>query len=297
MPPAPLAPSRPTQLRRHALGLPLLLVPALARSRTPAEALRIGLVPYLSTRAMVSVFEPLRSHLEARLARPARLFTAADFRALADNARLGEYALALLPPHLARIAVADWRHALVARSALTADLILYARRDAPPALPAGLRGQRIAALDPVSLTSLALQRWLAQQGLQTGRDVFIDHMRSITSAVIAVQRGDAIAVVGSSAQMRDMAPAETADLVPVATLATVPTVAFVAHAAVPPAEVEAWRRAVLDFVPPASADPGLSRTRFIAAALQDFEVVETYAQEARRLLAAPRNPKRRPGAP
>ncbi|MDZ7652662.1 MAG: PhnD/SsuA/transferrin family substrate-binding protein [Burkholderiaceae bacterium] len=293
----PAVRSTPARLRRQALGLPLLLVPALARSSRPREALRIGLVPYLSTRAMVGVFEPLRSHLEARLARPARLFTAADFRALADNARQGEYALALLPPHLARIAVTDWGHALVAGSALTTDLVVYVRRDEPPALPGGLRGQRIATLDPLSLASLALQRSLAQQGLVIGRDVEIDHVRSITSAVIAVQRGDAIAVAGSSAQLRDMAPAETAGLVPVATLATVPTVAFVAHAAVPPAEVEAWRRAVLGFAPPASADPGLSRTRFIEAALGDFDGLESYAQEARRLLAAPRTPPRRPGTP
>jgi phosphonate transport system substrate-binding protein len=297
MPPASPAPSTPAQTRRRALGLGLLLVPGLARSSRPAEALKIGLVPYLSTRAMVGVFEPLRSHLEARLARPARLFTAADFRALADNARQGEYALALLPPHLARIAAADWGHALVARSPLTADLVLYGRRDGLPALPDRLRGQRIATLDPLSLASLALQRWLAKQGLQIGRDVEIDHMRSITSAVIAVQRGDAIAVAGSTAQMRDMAPAETADLVPVATLATVPTVAFVAHAAVPPAEVDAWRRALLGFVPPANADPGLSRTRFIEAALNDFDRVESYAQEARRLLAVPRTPTRRQGTP
>ncbi|MCU0939551.1 MAG: phosphate/phosphite/phosphonate ABC transporter substrate-binding protein [Burkholderiaceae bacterium] len=297
MPSAPAARSTPAQLRRQALGLPLLLVPALARGGLPAEALRIGLVPYLSTRAMVGVFEPLRSHLEARLARPARLFTAADFRALADNARQGAYALALLPPHLARIAVADWGHALVARSALTANLVLFARRDRPLALPDGLRGQRIATLDPLSLASLALQRWLVQQGLVTGREVGIDHVRSITSAVIAVQRGDAIAVAGSTAQLRDLSPAETADLVPVAHLATVPAVAFVAHTAVPPAEVEAWRRAVLDFVPPASTDPGLSRTRFIEAALRDFDGVESFAQEARRLLATPRTSPRRTGTP
>jgi hypothetical protein len=54
---------------------------------------------------------------------------------------------------------------------------------------------------------------------------------------------------------------------------------------------------MLGFVPPASADPGLSRTRFIEAALRDFDGVESYAQEARRLLAAPRQTPRQAGTP
>ena len=58
-----------------------------------------------------------------------------------------------------------------------------------------------------------------------------------------------MAVAGSTAQLRDMAPAETADLVPVAALASVPAVAFVAHAAVPPAEVEAWSESLARHAP------------------------------------------------
>ena len=277
---------------RRRLLAALLLAAGGARARTVPEPLRIGLVPYLSTRAMLGLYQPLRSHVATTLQRPVTLFTAADFRALADHARAGDYPLALLPAHLARLAVLDWGHSFVARSGLMSEAQLIARRGAEPALPDGLRGRRIAAIDPLSIVTLALQRWLEQQGLVVGRDVAIDPLRSIGSAVIAVQRGEAVALVGAIGQLRDLAIGETADLVKIATLAAIPTPAFVAHPSVAPAEVAAWRQALLGFVPPADADPGLSRTPFIAGTVRDFDGIEGYTQAARRLLEVPRLPTR-----
>jgi hypothetical protein len=87
--------------------------------------------------------------------------------------------------------------------------------------------------------------------------------------------------------LRDLSIDETSDLVRIARLATIPTPAFVAHPSIPATAVAAWRTALISFVPPASADPGLSRQPFIAATLQDFDAVEPFAQQARRLLALP----------
>lgn len=281
-------------IRRRLLAtLPAALLAGAAgvaprRVAAQAQPLRIGLAPYLSTRAMIGLYEPLRHHLEDRLQRPVTLFTAADFRALAENARAGEYALALLPAHITRIAVNDWGHTLVARSGLTSEVQLIARRGAEPRLPGDLRGRRIAAIDPLSIVSLVLQRWLAQQGLEVGRDVDIDYLRSIGSAAIAVQSGDAVALAGAIGQLRDLAIGDTSDLVQIATLQSIPAPAFVAHASVGAADVAAWRRALTSFTPPPGADRALSRTPFVEGTLQDFDSVEPYAQQARRLLALPR---------
>jgi phosphonate transport system substrate-binding protein len=269
-----------------------MLAAGCVRAQPPPTELRVGLVPYLSTRAMLGLYQPLRRHLEIELQTPVTLFTAADFRALVENARAGEYALALMPPHLVRIAVADWGHALVARSNSVSEVQLIARRGREPELPAGLRGQRIAALDPLSIGSLALLRWLAEQGLEVGREVQVDYLRSIGSAVIAVQRGDAVALTGATGQLRDLSIDETSDLVRIARLATIPTPAFVAHPSIPLAEVAQWRAALLGFVPPPSADPGLSRQPFVAGSLRDFDSVEDYARVARLMLAQPRPPAR-----
>jgi len=260
----------------------------LPAARAAARALAVGLVPYLSARAMVGVYEPLRLHLAAALSRPVTLFTAADFRALVENARAGAYPLVLLPAHLARIAVEDWGHHLVARSDLVSEVQLIARRGKAPVLPEGLRGQRIAAIDPLSLTALALLRWLGRHGLDVGPDVEVVYLRSIGSAAIAVQRGDAAALAGAIGQLRDFGIEPNADLVTIATVESIPTPAFVAHASVAPDEVKAWRQALTSFVPPVGLEGGLSRQRFVAATLRDFDDVAAYAAQARELLAAPR---------
>jgi phosphonate transport system substrate-binding protein len=288
-------PVRPAALARRALVLGAALGAAGLRAQTPPRDLRLGLVPYLSTRAMLGLYQPLRLHLEAELRGPVTLFTAADFRALAENARSGEYALALLPAHFARLAVEDWGHALVARTWSTSEVHLIAQRERALELPDGLRGQRIAVIDPLSLTVLALLRWLAERGLVPGRDVAIDHVRSAGSAAIAVQRGDAVAMVGAIGQLRDFGISVDSDLIRVATLETIPTPAFVAHPAVPAEQVAQWRRALLGFVPPAGLQGALSTQRFVAADLRDFDRVTPYMAETRRLLALPRPPATRPG--
>jgi len=274
---------RPRLLAAGALGAVLPV-----RTASAVEALDVGLVPYLSARAMVSLYEPLRLHLAAQMRRPVRMFTAADFRALADNARDGAYRLALLPAHLARIAVEDWGHALVARSELVSEVQLIARRGAEPALPDGLRGRRIAVIDPLSLTVLALHHWLARQGLAAGRDLQVVHLRSVGSAAIAVRRGDAVALAGAIGQLRDFGIEPDSDLVTIAAIETIPAPVFVAYKAVSPPEVEAWRQALRGFVPPTGLAGGLSRQRFVAASLRDFDAVARYSAQTRELLAQPR---------
>lgn len=279
---------------RRALVFGAALYASGLRAQPPSRDLRLGLVPYLSTRAMLGLYQPLRQHLEAELKGPVTLFTAADFRALAENTRNGEYALALLPAHFMRVAVEDWGHALVARVASVSEVHLIARRDRSPELPGGLRGQRIAVIDPLSLTVLALLRWLAERGLVPGRDVTIEQVRSAGSAAIAVQRGDAVAMVGAIGQLRDFGIGADSDLVKIATIETIPTPAFVAHPTVPADQVAQWRRALLGFVPPAGLEGALSTQRFVAAELRDFDRVTPYMAETRRLLALPRPPAARP---
>lgn len=249
-----------------------------------ASPLRVGLVPYLSTRALITLYQPLREHLERELQRPVQLYTARDFRTLVLNARAGEYDIALLPPHITRVAVADWGQQFVARFAQTSEVQLVTLPSAELALPDGLRGRHIAAIDPLSITTLVLRRWLAERGLAVGSDVHIRYVHSVSSGVVALERGDAVALVGAIGQFRDVADGGAAQVKVVATLAAIPTPAFVAHRRVPADELARIRQALLEFVPQ-SAGAGISRSPFVTGRVQDFAEVETYAAEVRRLLA------------
>lgn len=278
----------PPSLRRRALcGAAVLALPAARAQIGPAEErapLRVGLVPYLSTRSLITLYQPLREHLERTLQRRTRLYTAHDFRTLALNARDGEYDMALLPPHIARIAVADWGQQFVARFAQTSEVQLVTLPTTALELPADLRGRRIAAIDPLSITTLALRRWLGERGLVVGRDVGVLYAHSIASGVVALERGDAIALVGAIGQFRDIVEGVEGKVKVVAALASIPTPAFVAHAGVPPVDVAQMRQALLAFVPQ-SAGAGISRSPFVTGSVQDFARVESYSAEVRRLLA------------
>lgn len=275
--------------RRRLLRGAASAVLAAAGSRIAAQAanpppLRVGLVPYLSTRALITLYQPLREHLERELQRPVQLYTAQDFRTLALNARDGEYDIALLPPHITRVAVADWGMQVVARFAQTSEVQLVTLPSTELALPDGLRASRIAAIDPLSITTLVLRRWLAERGLIAGRDVDIRYVHSVSSGVAALERGDAVALVGAIGQFRDVVDGGAAQVNVVATLAAIPTPAFVAHRRVPVDELARIRQALIEFVPQ-SAGAGMSRSPFVTGRVQDFAGVETYAVEVRRLLA------------
>jgi phosphonate transport system substrate-binding protein len=277
-------PARRLLLRRIAAAALAASASRIAAQPTGAPPLRVGLVPYLSTRALITLYQPLREHLERALQRPVRLYTAQDFRALAVNARNGEYDIALLPPHIARIAVADWGQRFVARFAQTSEVQLVTLSSTELALPDGLRGQRVAAIDPLSITTLVLRHWLAERGLAVGRDVDIRYVHSISSGMVALERGDAVALVGAIGQFRDAIDGGAAQLKVVASLAAIPTPAFVAHPRVSDDDLARIRQALLGFVPQ-SAGAGISSSPFVTGSVEDFVRVESYAIEARRLLA------------
>ena len=54
--------------------------PVYAAISPPEKPLEVGVVPYLSTRVLVSSYEPLRLYLEQSLHRPVILYTATGFK-------------------------------------------------------------------------------------------------------------------------------------------------------------------------------------------------------------------------
>lgn len=280
--------SRRHLLRRRLLGATgaALLLPRAGRA---AGALRLGLTPYLSTRAMLTIYQPLRDHLAQSLARPVQLFTAADFRALAENTRRGDYDLALLPAHMTLLALNDWRFRLVARVDLSSDVQLMAREPlaAGSDLAGHLRGRRIALLDPLSLSALITLRWLAERGLVAERDVEGIYARSAASAALAVDRGEAAALALTGSQLVELSAELSRPLHRLATIATIPTLSYVAPPAVAPAEAARWREALLAFNPAGRAG-SVAGTRLVEGGVRDFASVEPQAQALRALLTAPR---------
>lgn len=259
--------------------------PSTGASPAPSPALlRVGLVPYLSARAMIGRYQPLRQHLERTLDATVTLYSATDFTALSENARNGEYDLVLLPPHLARIAVNDWGHQFVAHTGLASAVHLLVPRNAPTPSAQDLRGTRIAGIDRLSITTLVLQRWLQDHGLVPGRDVHIEFVRSVTTAVVAVERGEAGSMVAATGMLRDLAENPDSKIRVAFQIAEIPTPAFVARPGLPAALVTRLREALVAFEPDSSGKGGLSLAPFRPGNVRDLDSVEPYSEAARKLL-------------
>lgn len=264
---------------------------AAGRLSASETAVRVGLVPYLSTRAMLNVYEPLRRHLEAQIGRPVEFYTAASFAALTDNARSPSQPFTLMPMHLALLATTDGGCLLVARSTQESNVHLWAPKRLGALQGTALRGLRVAVIDPLSIATLQFERWRSSAGLDDALPTRV--FPGLNSAVMAVARGEADLVVAATGQLRDLPGQDLEEFVSVATLGSVLTPAFVAQRDTPAALVAAFRSGLLSYRPaprPAQGG-GASSALWVEGSARDFEPYKAMAAQAR-LLLAPGRPGR-----
>ena len=192
--------------RLGAAGAAALGLPAARGQPDPSAPLTLALAPFLSPAALFVAFEPLRAHLQQRLARPVELVSSRDFRSHTLSTQRGEHDVAQLPAHLARLAMLAWGWQLLAVPDAPGVVIVAVRDGGPVLAPAALRGRTVAMLDPLSLTATVGRRWLQQQGLADA--VTVQTLPSINSMLFALERGEVDAFVAADTQLRSL-PAAT----------------------------------------------------------------------------------------
>lgn len=243
------------------LGAVLALwAPLAAQADTPAgEApLHLGVVPYLSARALVQLYHPLQEHLERELQRPVRLVTATDYATFLDKTTRQQYDVVATSPALARLAQRDAGWQPLARPVEPMQLLLVVREDSPVRELAQLRGQPIAGADPLSTLTLAGQRALAVRGL-AGADLRLRATGSHANALAVLQQGGAAAALTTVTALRQVGPALARGLRVLAPLDSTTPLLFMAAPSLPAAQTEAVRQALLAF--PTSGPAG---QRFVA---------------------------------
>ncbi len=245
--------------------------------------LRIGLAPYLSPAALLAAFRPMREHLERRLSRPVEMVTAKDFAALIDATRRGDYDAALLPAHIARLAVADWRFEPLANVPEPVVVQVLVRAGGPINGLADLRGGRAGMLDALSLTATVGRQWLQEQGLAASVTVLA--LPSINSALIALDRGDVEMVVAGASQLVTL-PASTPRTERVlATVREIPGPVYVGHPRLAPAELAGLRAALAAYRPDASRPTTTTNAVLQPVTAEQLAPLEPFAAQARRALA------------
>jgi phosphonate transport system substrate-binding protein len=179
---------------------------SLSAHAAPDAPFRVGVLPTLSTKLLLTNYQPLRTYLERELQRPVELFTAPDFKRFHQETLAGDFDLVVTAPHLARLAQLDAGFQPLATYLSANRAVLITPKAKPIGKIEELRGRNLAVFDPLALIILQAQEWLEDQGLVAGRDYQKTVFPSHSSVALAVQQGSNSLGVISPAGMKQLPP-------------------------------------------------------------------------------------------
>lgn len=235
---------------RRFVGILLLCVAAAAGAQAPQPAqapLSLGVLPNVSARVNLATYQPVREHLEKELGRSVEIGTAVDFRAYTERAIKGDFQWAVMPPNIGRMLQADagWIPVLIYEPGVPAVLVAGAGN--PSDGVDQLRGKALALANPQSLVALRGLQWLAEQGVQSGRDFQLRLAANDDSLGFLIASGEAPLAMMSMGEFRSKPEAVRAKLRLVREFARLPGFLVMMNPALPAAEAERLRKAMVDF--------------------------------------------------
>ncbi len=261
----------------------LALAPAWAAT---SEPLRIGLLPTLSTRTLITNYHPLRIYLERALQRPVVLLTAPDFRTFHRDTTAGSFDLVVTGAHLARLAQTEHGMQPLATYRATNRATLIMAKSRPVRSPQDLRGKNLAIFDPLALVVLQAIDWLGSQGLRADRDYRLLDTPSHNSVAHSVLSGESIMGVTAPAGMRNWTPEMREGLQVFIELPPVPALIWIAHPRMG-AEAERIKAALLRFTGTPEGRQFMATTAYQGlreVGADELRSLDPYAREAARLL-------------
>ena len=255
----------------------------------PAEGrpLTVGLMPYLSTRTLLANYQPIAAALEDALKQPIQLLTAPDFDTFVKRVLDGEYDIALLAPHYARLAIKSYGYTPLLLHKSPIRGVLVSSRTQPLTGFNDLRGQSIAIVDRSALLVIAGAITLAENGLTEGSDYRFIETVSHSSALHNAISGKARAALISYSTLTLAAPDLQRDALLWRDIASTPGQFYIAHSRVPPARQQAVKAALLTFEKTPEGKQFFEKTKhggFREPTAEDYVLLDKMMPETRRLL-------------
>ncbi len=285
-------------LRQRLLTLLLALSAAAPAGAQQIQPLEIGLVPNLTTRMLLTAFEPMRAYLELQLRQPVRLSTAPNFKAFYARTQQGDFDLVVTPPHFAWLAHREAGYTPLLTYVEQLNGLLVVALDSPIQNVAGLRNKRLGIVDPLAIVSLRGLRVLQEQGLRPGQEFFVQTIAPHNAAAVAVAQGELDAAIIGSGPYRIMAEETRSRLRVLREVGAVPNAVYLAHGRLPPARQRALQMHLQAFATTTTAGQkfmtqyGYGGFKPISAG--ELRSMEDYADQVKRLLGAENSSSRAP---
>lgn len=257
-------------------------------ARGPDDTLVLGVFPNMSARAIVALYQPLQSHLEKTLRQRVQTYSAPDFKAFVERTFNREYDVVVMAPHLARLAQTEAGFVPLFRYSQELHAMVVAPLSSAIRTPEDLRGKTIALPDRLAVMPVLGLRLLRNRGLADG-DFKIYSAVSHSNAVLAMQRGEAQAAIIGSAPYAQLPEDLRSGLRIVAISESIPNQFILANPRLPPARIEAIRKALLEFAATEEGRHFFESNGFgglKTASEADLKKMESYARDVQSQLKA-----------
>ena len=225
------------------LGL-VVVLPVTAQQE--AAPLRLAVHPYASTLALINTYRPLQQYLAARLGRPVEFYTAPGFEAFVDTLSSGGYDIAISPPHFAVMASEKY-YVPILHFQTRLEPLLVVRTGSPLHAAEDLRGKRIAMADRSAFIRLVAVKWLADHGLEPGRDYEIVDRPNHGASISATLMGEADAGLATITALKQLPGDVQQQVRVIATGLRFPHLFTLVHRRLGEATIERIRQALLAF--------------------------------------------------
>lgn len=184
---AVLTGSRGMTLGRRVLLLLLLLwvFPLMA---DPAP-IRLGIMPFNSTLALIRTHQPLRRHLQQALGQPVEIYTSANYVAFQRDSLAGDFDILVTGPHFGVICI-DKGYTPLVRYDTTLQPVFVLKKDSAIKGIEDFRGKRIGLPNRLSVSAIGGLRWLREKGLVADRDFYVLGKTTHGAAIAGVAVGD-----------------------------------------------------------------------------------------------------------
>jgi phosphonate transport system substrate-binding protein len=229
---------------RLILFLPMLWVGGV--SAEPPPPLKLGIMPFNSTLALIKTHQPLTHYLEAQLGRRVTVYTAADYQTYVNELLDGHFDLAIAGPHFGSMA---HERGAILLFRYQADLqpVFVVRANSAIKNLDDLRGKRIGLSSPLSISSIGGMKWLHDSGLGLDKDYQVIERSTHGAAIAAVSVGDVDAALTTNTPLKQI-PEDVRVKIRVLPLDVhVPHLMTLANAHLGTAEIERIRVALRNF--------------------------------------------------
>ena len=259
-----------------------------AQGVASASPFKLGVLPNISARQILTQYQPWREDLAQALGRPVEVVTATNFKAFAQATAERQYQLIVTAPNLGRVAQLDhgWVPLGVYEPGIPALLVASAqqRDDAV----GQLRGKALALANPQSLVALVGLKWLADQGLRAGTDFRVVQTANDDSLGTLLLSGEAPLAMMSMGEFRAKSEAMQKSLRIVTEMARLPGFLVMASPDLPAAERQRLQTWLLAFPTQAAGQRFLGLTGFTGirpVQPQDLKFLDDHVEVTRRSLA------------